>query len=103
MSRVVHILVLLQQASYEYEELVDLKKILQELLQQPFLDQREREALQEIQSYINERIEDALGAAFGNQLFVEAEANAFNYDVGFGGRSGCGGHEEAPRQEFYYW
>ena len=45
MSRVEHILVLLQQAGYEYEELVDVKKKLQELLQQPFLDQQEREAL----------------------------------------------------------
>ena len=50
--------------------------------QQPSLDQQEREALQEIQRDINERIENAVEIAFENPLFAEAEANAFNYDVG---------------------
>ena len=56
MSRVEHILVLLQQAGYEYEELVDVDKKVMELIQEPSLDQQEREALQVIESDINERI-----------------------------------------------
>ena len=66
MSRVEHILVLLQQAGYQYEELVDVDKKLQEILQEPSLDQQEREALQEIQSDINERLETAVENAFEN-------------------------------------
>ena len=82
MSRVEHILVLLQQAGYQYEELVDVDKKLQEILQEPSLDQQEREALQEIQSDINERLENAVENAFENQLFAEADAQVYNYDVG---------------------
>ena len=91
MSRVEHILVLLQQAGYGYEELVDVKKKLQELLQQPSLDQQEREALQEIESDINDIIENVVEAAFENQLFAEADAQAYNYDAGRGGHGGRGG------------
>ena len=60
MSRVEHILVLLQQAGYEYEELFDVRKKVKEFLQQPSLDQQEREALQEIESDIYDRIQNAV-------------------------------------------
>ena len=56
MSRVEHILVLLQQAGYQYEELVDVDKKVQEIIEESLMDQQEREALQEIPSDINERL-----------------------------------------------
>ena len=46
MSRVEHILVLLQQAGYEYEELLDVSEKVKQFLQEPSLDQQERETLQ---------------------------------------------------------
>ena len=88
MSRVEHILVLRQQAGYEYE---DVEKNVKEFLQQPSLDQQEREALQEIESDINDRMENVVEAAFENQLFAEADALAYNYDPGRGGHGGRGG------------
>ena len=98
MSRIEHILILLQEAGYEYEELVDVDKKLKEVLQELSIDQQEREVLQEIQSDINQRLETAVEIAFENQLFADADAQAFNYDVGRGGqavrggRGGRGGH-----------
>ena len=91
MSRIEHILILLQEAGYEYEELVDVDKKLKEVLQELSIDQQEREVLQEIQSDINQRLETAVEIAFENQLFADADAQAFNYDVGRGGHGGYGG------------
>ena len=44
-SRVEHILVILQQAGYEYVELSHVKGKVQQLHEQPSLDQQERETL----------------------------------------------------------
>ena len=65
-SRVEHILVLLQQAGYEYEELLNVSEKVKQLLQEPSLDQQERESLQEIDSDIDNRIPIAVEAAFEN-------------------------------------
>ena len=92
MSCVEHILVLIQQAGYYYEELVDVRKKLEELLQQPSLDQQEREALQEISEDLDNRIENAVELDFENQLFADADAQAYNFNAGRGGQAARGGH-----------
>ena len=53
MSRVEHILVLLQQAGSDYEELISVENKLLEIIQEPSLDQQEMEILKEIQFDIN--------------------------------------------------
>ena len=50
MYRVENILFILQKASCEYKELPHVKEKEQESLTEPFLDQQEREALQEIKT-----------------------------------------------------
>ena len=91
MSRVEHILVLLQQAGYEYEELLDVREKVKELLQEPSLDQQERETLQEIESDIDNRIQNAVEVAFENQLFAEADAQAYINNAAHGGYGRHGG------------
>ena len=91
MSRVEHILVLLQQAGYEYEELLDMSEKVKQFLQEPSLDQQERESLQEIESDIDNRIQNAVEVAFENQLFAEADAQAYINNAAHGGHSGHGG------------
>ena len=92
MSRVEHILILLQQAGLDYEKLLETKEKLQEIIQDPSLDQQDREALKEIESDIDERLVEAVEIAFENQLFVEADAQAHNYPIGHGGQAVRGGH-----------
>ena len=98
MSRVEHILILLEQAGLDYEKLLETKEKLQEIIQDPSLDQQDREALKEIESDIEERLVEAWEIGFENQLFVEADAQVYNYvglggrGVGRGGRGGRGGH-----------
>ena len=58
MSRVEHILVLLQEAGSDYEELISVENKLLEIIQEPSLDQQEMEILKEIQFDINERLEN---------------------------------------------
>ena len=91
MSRVEHILILLQQAGVDHEKLWETKEKLQEIIQDPSLDQQDREALKEIESDIEERLVEAWEIGFENQLFAEADAQVYNY-VGRGGRGGRGGH-----------
>ena len=74
MSRVEHILILLQQAGVDHEKLWETKEKLQEIIQDPSLDQQDREALKEIESDIDERLVEAVEIAFENQLFAEADA-----------------------------
>ena len=92
MSRVEHILFLLQRAGDEYEELVDVGKKVKLLLQEPSLDQQEREVLQEIKTDIDERLENAVEVAYENQLFLEADAQAYNYPVGLSAGPLCPAH-----------
>ena len=67
MSRVEHILVLLQQAGSDYEELISVENKLLEIIQEPSLDQQEIEILKEIKFDINERLEAAVEFSFENQ------------------------------------
>ena len=91
MSRVEHILILIQQAGVDHEKLWETKEKLQEIIQDPSLDQQDREALKEIESDIEERLVEAWEIGFENQLFAEADAQVYNY-VGLGGVGGRGGH-----------
>ena len=91
MSQVEHILIVLEQAGMDYEKLLETKEKLQEIFQDSSLDQQDREVLKEIETDIDERLVEAVEIAFENQLFAEADAQAYNY-VGQGGRGGRGGH-----------
>ena len=92
MSRVEHILILIQQAGVDHEKLWETKEKLQEIIQDPSLDQQDREALKEIESDIDERLVNVVEIDFENQLFVEADAQAYNYSVGRGEAPLCGGN-----------
>ena len=89
MSQVEHILIVLEQAGMDYEKLLETKEKLQEIIQDSSLDQQDREVLKEIETDIDERLVEAVEIAFENQLFAEADAQAYNY-VGQGGRGGRG-------------
>ena len=91
MSRVEHILILLQQAGLDHEKLWETKEKLQEIIQDPSLDQQDREALKEIESDIEERLVEAWEVGFENQLIAESEAHVHNYPVGRGGQAVRGG------------
>ena len=91
MSRVEHILVLLQQAGSDYEELISVENKLLEIIQEPSLDQQEMEILKEIQFDINERLEAAVEISFENQVIAESEAQVNHYPVGRGGQAVRGG------------
>ena len=54
------------------------------------MDQQEREALQEIESDIHDIIENPVEAAFENQLFAEADAQAYINNAAHGGYGGHG-------------
>ena len=106
MSRVEHILILLQQAGLDHEKLWETKEKLQEIIQDPSLDQQDREALKEIESDIEERLVEAWEVGFENQLIAESEAHVHNYPVGRGGqavRGGRGGRgAQADAQVYNY-
>ena len=91
MSRVEHILILIQQAGVDHEKLWETKEKLQEIIQDPSLDQQDREALKEIESDIEERLVEAWEVGFENQLFAEADAQVYNY-VGLGGHGANAEH-----------